>query len=360
MRAHRYYCSVKQNNNNKGSLSYRAAGVDIDAANALIARIKSFSANTRRPGVMGDLGGFGALFDLSSLGYRQPVLVAGADGVGTKIKLAIDANRHDSIGADLVAMCVNDVVVQGAEPLFFLDYFACSRLNIAVAESVIRGISRACEFSACGLVGGETAEMPGLYAEGDYDLAGFCVGVVEKDHIIDGGTVSVGDSLIALASSGCHANGYTLIRKILADSGTSDDFQIDGKAVIDHLLEPTRIYAPAILRLLKQTEVKSMAHITGGGLVENIPRTIPESKAARINVSSWKMPMIFEWLMETGTIAPEEMYRIFNCGVGMVLCVAGQDEANVLSVLDGMGEIAWKLGEIIQRSDGQDRIVLHH
>ncbi len=338
-------------------MNYRDAGVDIDAGKALVSRIQSLSAATKRPGVMSDLGGFGALFDLAPLHYKQPVLVAGSDGVGTKIKLAIDSHRHDSIGIDLVAMCVNDIIVQGAEPLFFLDYFASSKLDITVAETVIQGISEACRLSACSLIGGETAEMPGLYAEGDYDLAGFCVGVVEKNAIIDGGKVAGGDSLIALASSGCHANGYALIRTILADSATPYDFQLEHKPILDHLLEPTRIYAPTILNLLKRAELKSIAHITGGGLIENIPRTLPKSKAAQIDTGSWDMPMIFKWLSNTGKINSDEMYRTFNCGIGMVLCVARRDEKHILSLLDEMGEIAWRVGEIIERADTQAQIV---
>ena len=331
---------------------YEAAGVSIDRGNELVARIKPLARATQRPEALGELGGFGALFDLSATGYRQPVLVSGTDGVGTKIKLAIELGRHDTIGIDLVAMCVNDILVQGAEPLFFLDYFACSRLDVATATDVVKGIARGCEMSGCALAGGETAEMPGMYRPGDYDLAGFCVGVVEKDEIITGEHVREGDVLIALPSSGPHANGYSLIRKILADSGTSLIDELDGAPFSDLLLEPTRIYKDAIFALLPEVTPKAAAHITGGGLTENIPRVIPADTRAEINLGSWQWPGIFHWLHETGNIETKEMYRTFNCGIGMVF-VVGPDEADkTLSLLQAAGEAAWQLG-VIREYDGE-------
>ena len=335
---------------------YEAAGVSIDRGNELVASIKPLVRATQRPGVLGELGGFGALFDLSATKYRQPVLVSGADGVGTKIKLAIELDRHDTIGIDLVAMCVNDILVQGAEPLFFLDYFACSRLDVTTATDVVKGIARGCELSGCALAGGETAEMPGMYRPGEYDLAGFCVGAVEKQEIITGEHVREGDTLIALPSSGPHANGFSLIRKILADSGTSLTDELDGAPFSDLLLEPTRIYKDAIFALLPEVTLKAAAHITGGGLTENIPRVIPADTCAEIDLGSWRWPGIFHWLQETGNIETKEMYRTFNCGVGMVLVVSPDEEEKALGLLRASGEQAWRLGTI-REHDGKDERV---
>jgi phosphoribosylformylglycinamidine cyclo-ligase len=328
------------------SLSYRAAGVDIDAGNALVERIKPAVARTRRPGVLGGLGGFGALFELPLDRYRQPVLVSGTDGVGTKLKLAIETGRHDGIGIDLVAMCANDIAVAGAEPLFFLDYYATGHLDVDVASAVIQGIARGCELAGAALVGGETAEMPGMYSGGDYDLAGFCVGVVEKDRIIDGSRVQAGDVLLGLASSGPHSNGYSLIRKVLEVSGVDLQQDLAGRPLIDQLLEPTRIYVKSLLALFETVEVHALCHVTGGGLPENLPRVLPENTCAVIDTGSWQVPPVFEWLREQGNIETLEWFRTFNCGVGMVLCVsAGQADA-ALARLAELGETAWRLGRI--------------
>lgn len=335
---------------------YEAAGVSIDRGNELVANIKPLVRAVQRPEVLGDLGGFGALFDLSATKYRQPVLVSGADGVGTKIKLAIELGRHGTIGIDLVAMCVNDILVQGAEPLFFLDYFACSRLDVAVATDVIKGVARGCELSGCALSGGETAEMPGMYRPGDYDLAGFCVGVVEKQEIITGEHVREGDALIALPSSGPHANGYSLIRKILADSGTTLTDELHGALFSDLLLEPTRIYKDAIFALLPAVTLKAAAHITGGGLTENIPRVIPADTCAEINLGSWQWPGIFHWLQETGNIETKEMCRTFNCGIGMVLIVSPDEADKTLGLLRAAGEPAWRLGTIRENDGKAERV----
>lgn len=338
--------------NQKDKSSYADAGVNIEQGNLLVERIKSRVKSTHRPGVMGGLGGFGALFDISALNYRQPVLVSGTDGVGTKIKLAIESNRHDSIGIDLVAMCVNDLLVQGAEPLFFLDYFACSSLDIDVTEQVISGIARGCEIAGCALVGGETAEMPGMYQAGDYDLAGFCVGAVEKDEIIDGSTVVSGDVLIGLASSGLHSNGYSLVRHVLNNTGSSLNDEFNGRAFIEELLEPTRIYIKPVLNLIKNIQLKAISHITGGGLLENLPRIMPADTQAKINDESWRWPAVFEWLMENGNIDRQEMYRTFNCGVGLVLIVAAEQADESIRLLNELGEHAWHLGEIEALEDG--------
>ncbi len=326
-------------------VSYKDAGVNIEHGNELVQRLKKTVSNTHRKGVMGGLGGFGALFDLGSLNYKHPVLVSGTDGVGTKIKLAIENNRHESIGIDLVGMCVNDLIVQGADPLFFLDYFACSSLDVDVAETVINGIAEGCSMAGCSLIGGETAEMPGMYQSGEYDLAGFCVGVVEKDEIITGETVSNGDTLIAIASSGCHSNGYSLIRKIINDSNQDLAEMLNGKSLLDHLLEPTRIYVKQILGLIKEVPVKAIAHITGGGLTENIPRVIPEDLSVEIDAQSWTLPPIFEWLREKGNIDTHEMYKTFNCGVGIILCVDNKHIDATLSYLKNIGEEAWVIGQ---------------
>jgi phosphoribosylformylglycinamidine cyclo-ligase len=300
---------------------------------------------------MGSIGGFGGLFDLSALSYRNPVLVSGTDGVGTKLKLAIEAGKHDTIGIDLVAMCVNDLLVQGAEPLFFLDYYASGKLDVNVAESVIEGIARGCRLSGCALIGGETAEMPGMYQGNDYDLAGFCVGIVEKDAIIDGSTIQAGDTAICIASSGAHSNGYSLIRKVLAESGVALTEKLGTRTLIETLLEPTRIYVKPVHELLRQVKVKGMAHITGGGLIENIPRVLPEDVQININSDSWEWPELFNWLQRAGNIDTSEMYTAFNCGVGLVLIVNQADADQAINLLTQQGETAWRLGDICKRSD---------
>lgn len=337
--------------------SYKDAGVNIEHGNELVQRLKKTVSNTHRKGVMGGLGGFGALFDLGSLNYKHPVLVSGTDGVGTKIKLAIENNRHESIGIDLVGMCVNDLIVQGADPLFFLDYFACSSLDVDVAETVINGIAEGCSMAGCSLIGGETAEMPGMYQSGEYDLAGFCVGVVEKDEIITGETVSDGDTIIAIASSGCHSNGYSLIRKIINDSNQDLSEILNGKTLLDHLLEPTRIYVKQILGLIKEVPVKAIAHITGGGLTENIPRVIPDDLSVQIDTTSWELPPIFEWLREKGNIDTHEMYKTFNCGVGMIVCVSPENTNNTIEFISGMGESAWQIGTVIPKGKVQKNVL---
>lgn len=328
------------------SLSYKDAGVDINAGNELVERIKADVKRTTRPEVMGGLGGFGALCAIPSK-YKEPVLVSGTDGVGTKLRLAIDLNRHESIGIDLVAMCVNDLVVQGAEPLFFLDYYATGKLDVDVAASVIKGIANGCEQSGCALVGGETAEMPGMYHAGDYDLAGFCVGVVEKSEIIDGSQVKVGDVLIALGSSGPHSNGYSLIRKVIEVANINPAQEIlAGKPLADQVLAPTKIYVKSILQLIKQVNVHAVAHLTGGGFWENIPRVLPKNVKAVINESSWQWQPVFKWLQEKGNISRYEMYRTFNCGVGMVIALPEADVELALSLLKQLGENAWVIGQV--------------
>lgn len=337
-------------------LSYKDAGVNIAHGNELVQRLKKTVSNTHRDGVMGSLGGFGALFDLGSLNYKHPVLVSGTDGVGTKIKLAIDNNRHESIGIDLVGMCVNDLIVQGADPLFFLDYFACSSLDVDIAETVIAGIAKGCELAGCSLIGGETAEMPGMYQAGEYDLAGFCVGVVEKEDIITGQSVSEGDALIAIASSGCHSNGYSLVRKIIDVNHQDLSELLDDKPLLDHLLEPTRIYVKQILGLIEEVPVKAIAHITGGGLTENIPRVIPDNLCVEIDSSSWNLPPIFEWLRDNGNIETSEMYKTFNCGVGLVLCINKKHTDNALSFFNKLGENAWVLGKVLPMNENNESV----
>jgi len=327
-------------------LSYRDAGVDIDAGNALVEKIKSSVASTKRPGVLGSLGGFGGLFELPLDRYQHPVLVSGTDGVGTKLKLAIQLGRHNTIGIDLVAMCVNDILVLGAEPLFFLDYYATGALDTNTAADVIEGIAEGCRQSGAALIGGETAEMPGMYQSGDYDLAGFCVGIVEKDRAIDGSKVRPGDVLIALASSGPHSNGYSLIRKIIevSDSDLSED--CDGVSLADALLAPTKIYVSALKDIINNVDVHALAHITGGGLLENIPRVLPQNTCAVINTNSWSMPAVFEWLQQNGNVEQTEMYRTFNCGVGMVVVAAEEDAPTILQMLEDKGTTAWQCGRI--------------
>lgn len=329
----------------QSSLSYKDAGVDIHAGNALVERIKSVAKATSRPEVMGGLGGFGALCQIPA-GYREPVLVSGTDGVGTKLKLAMDLNKHDTIGIDLVAMCVNDLLVCGAEPLFFLDYYATGKLNVDVAEQVVTGIGAGCEQSGCALIGGETAEMPGMYQGEDYDLAGFCVGIVEKSEIIDGSKVSAGDVLIALKSSGPHSNGYSLVRKVLEVSNADLSTEIDGKPLAEALLAPTRIYVKPLLQLQKEFDIHAMAHITGGGLTENLPRVIPEGCKAVIDTASWEIPEVFRFLQKGGNIEQSEMYLTFNCGVGMVVCIPADQAEAAVSRLNELGEEAFIIGHM--------------
>lgn len=340
-------------------LSYRAAGVDIDAGNHFVQRIKPAAARTIRPGVLAGLGGFGSLFEIPIDRYRHPILVAGTDGVGTKLKLAIQLSRHNSIGIDLVAMCVNDIIVQGAEPLFFLDYYATGRLEIDIAVEIVDGIALGCELAGAALVGGETAEMPGIYQTGDYDLAGFCVGIVEKEHLIDGSRVQAGDNLIGIASSGPHANGYSLIRKILERSNSTLDTPFAGQTLGATLLAPTRIYVKSLLQLLNIIEVHALAHITGGGLPENLPRVLPPQLSAEIDVSSWPRPPIFDWLQQEGNLPEKELYRTFNCGIGMVVCVSKADTGRALEFLNNIGETAWIIGEVIPKTSETLGIILN-
>jgi phosphoribosylformylglycinamidine cyclo-ligase len=338
------------------SLSYRDSGVDIDAGSELIERIKPAVARTRRPGVLAGLGGFGALFELPLDRYREPVLVSGTDGVGTKLKLAVEAGLHDTIGIDLVAMCVNDIVVAGAEPLFFLDYYATGKLDLDVASEVIKGIAAGCELAGAALVGGETAEMPGMYSHGDYDLAGFSVGIVEKSAILDGSTVTAGDTLIGLASSGPHSNGYSLIRKILEVSGSQLSDKLEGRPLAEWLLTPTRIYVKSLLSLFDQVKVHALAHITGGGLTENLPRVLPDNTRAVINSGAWQAGAIFDWLQQTGNVETMEMYRTFNCGIGMVVCVAAADARLALDHLNSLGEDARIIGHV-EPGDGKPGVI---
>ena len=347
-----------ENTSSHPSLNYRDAGVDIDAGNSLVQRIKPIAARTRRPGVLGGLGGFGALFELPLDRYRQPILVSTTDGVGSKLKLAIDMGKHDTIGIDLVAMCVNDLVVQGAEPLFFLDYYATGHLSVDQAADVIKGIGDGCLMAGAALVGGETAEMPGMYAAGDYDLAGFSVGVVEKSRIIDGSKVKAGDALIGIASSGPHSNGYSLIRKILAVNGADLSQGFDGHTLGETLLTPTRIYVKPLLALFERVQVHALAHITGGGLLENLPRVMPEGTQAIIDTHAWQRPAIFDWLQHHGNVMPQEMYRTFNCGIGMVVCIAATDVDNTLDILHNQGEIAWQIGTIQDAAHPGERVII--
>lgn len=332
---------------NQESFNYKSAGVDIVAGNELVERIKPIAAKTRTAGVMAGLGGFGSMFELPLDRYQQPVLVSGTDGVGTKLKLAIDLGIHNTVGIDLVAMCVNDIIVQGAEPLFFLDYFATGKLDVDTAAAVIEGIGKGCELAGAALVGGETAEMPGMYADGEYDLAGFCVGIVEKSKVLDGVKVSVGDKLIGIASSGPHSNGYSLIRKIIAHSNAHLSDEFNGKTLGKTLLEPTRIYVKPLLALLDKIPVHALAHITGGGLTENLPRVLPEGLDAAIDLSSWEFPAIFNWLQEQGNVALADMLTTFNCGIGMIVCVAPEDELATMAILAELGEAVFAIGELV-------------
>lgn len=336
----------------QNSLSYKDAGVDIDAGEALVSRIKSVAKATARSEVLGGLGGFGALCRIPQ-GYQSPLLVSGTDGVGTKLKLALDLNRHDTIGQDLVAMCVNDLLVCGAEPLFFLDYYATGKLDVDTAEAVIKGIGDGCKLSNCALIGGETAEMPGMYQDEDYDLAGFCVGVVEESEVITGKNVVEGDVLIALASSGVHSNGYSLVRKVIEVTNTDVvNEQLGEESLADALMKPTRIYVKSVNALQKaigNSNIHAMAHITGGGLTENLPRVLPDDLAAQIDTSSWQLPKVFEWLQEGGNIEMVEMYRTFNCGVGFILVVPQEQVDTTLAFLKEQGETAWVIGHIASR-----------
>lgn len=341
----------------KQSLSYRDAGVDIDAGDALVRAIKPFAKKTMREGVLGSIGGFGALFEISKK-YKEPVLVSGTDGVGTKLRLAFELNRHDSVGIDLVAMSVNDILVQGAEPLFFLDYFACGQLDVAVATDVISGVAKGCEQAGCALIGGETAEMPGMYPPGEYDLAGFAVGVVEKSAIISGETIKEGDVVLGLASSGIHSNGYSLVRKIIDTVKPDLNAPFENKTLADALMAPTKIYVKPLLSLMKQINVKGMAHITGGGLLENVPRVLQNHLTAIIDRKSWTMPKLFSWLKENGNVDEQEMYRVFNCGIGMVVIVSENDAQEAMKHLASLGEVVYQLGRIQLRQENQAQTIV--
>jgi phosphoribosylformylglycinamidine cyclo-ligase len=345
------------NSSQTQGLSYRDAGVDMEAGDALVERIKPMAKKTMREGVLAGIGGFGALFEVPKR-YKEPVLVSGTDGVGTKLKLAFDWQRHDTVGQDLVAMSVNDILVQGAEPLFFLDYFACGKLSVDTAATVVGGIAQGCELAGCALIGGETAEMPGMYPEGEYDLAGFAVGAVEKSGMIDGTTIAPGDVILGLASSGAHSNGYSLIRKIIDRAGAkpSDDFH--GQTLSDVVMAPTRIYVKSLLALMSKLTVKGMAHITGGGLVENVPRVLPETTQAVLHRSAWTLPKLFQWLQEKGGVEDAEMHRVFNCGIGMVVIVNAADAAAAKAQLESTGETVYQLGEIVARPAGAHQTIV--
>ena len=348
-----------QHFSSQSPLSYRDAGVDIDAGDALVDRIKPFAKKTMRPEVMGGIGGFGALFRLSEK-YREPVLVSGTDGVGTKLKLAFMLDRHDTVGQDLVAMSVNDILVQGAEPLFFLDYFACGKLDVDTAATVVQGIARGCELAGCALIGGETAEMPSMYPDGEYDLAGFAVGAVEKSEIIDGTRIVAGDVVLGLASSGAHSNGYSLIRKIIEVSKADLSADFHGRPLKEALLAPTRIYVKPLLQVFRELPgaVKGLAHITGGGLTENVPRILGEALVARIDARCWTLPPLFRWLQEAGQVADQEMRRVFNCGIGMVVVVSEADADAVAARLAGAGETVYRIGRIDRRGEGEARCIV--
>ena len=331
-------------------LSYRDAGVDIDAGDALVERIKPFAKRTMRPEVLAGIGGFGALVEIGKR-FREPVLVSGTDGVGTKLLLALELDRHDTVGIDLVAMSVNDILVQGAEPLFFLDYFACGKLDVSVAATVVEGIANGCEQANCARIGGETAEMPGMYPEGEYDLAGFCVGVVEKDRIVDGSAIKPGDVLLGLASSGAHSNGYSLIRRIIGEDRPTS-------ALADTLMEPTRIYVKTVLKLMAAVPVKGLAHITGGGLLGNVPRMLPQGMRAVLRKKMWPRPQVFAWLQKQGNVAEDEMHRVFNCGIGMVICIAREQLATAMMLLKREGELAYEIGFVEAGDPGEPEAVV--
>jgi phosphoribosylformylglycinamidine cyclo-ligase len=338
-------------------LTYRDAGVDIDAGDALVDRIKPAARRTMRPEVLAGIGGFGALFEISKK-YREPVLVSGTDGVGTKLKLAFQLSRHDTVGQDLVAMSVNDILVQGAEPLFFLDYFACGRLEVDTAATVIEGIAKGCELAGCALIGGETAEMPSMYPDGEYDLAGFAVGAVEKSNIIDGSTIHVGDAVLGLASSGAHSNGYSLIRKILERAKPDFNADFHGQTLASAVLAPTRIYVKSLLALMQTLPIKGMAHITGGGLVDNVPRVLPQGVTAVLQKSAWPLPPLFQWLQRQGDVADAEMHRVFNCGIGMVVIVAEENVTRASELLAAHGETVYRIGRIEARLADQPSTVV--
>ncbi|WP_088179492.1 phosphoribosylformylglycinamidine cyclo-ligase [Zoogloea sp. LCSB751] len=341
------------------SLTYRDAGVDIDAGDALVDRIKPFAKRTMRPEVLGGIGGFGALFEISKK-FKEPVLVSGTDGVGTKLKLAFQLNKHDTVGQDLVAMSVNDILVQGAEPLFFLDYFACGKLHVDTAATVVEGIARGCELSGCALIGGETAEMPSMYPDGEYDLAGFAVGAVDKSKIIDGSTIRPGDVVLGLASSGAHSNGYSLIRKIIEVSKPDLEADFHGRKLKDVIMEPTRLYVKSLLALMEKRDglVKGLAHITGGGLLDNVPRVLADNLTAVLKKDAWTLPPLFQWLQQAGNVDAQEMYRVFNCGIGMVVIVAKEDAAAAAEQLRATGETVYELGTIEARAEGQAQTVV--
>jgi phosphoribosylformylglycinamidine cyclo-ligase len=339
------------------SLSYRDAGVDIDAGDALVEAIKPFAKRTMREGVLGGIGGFGALFEISKK-YKEPVLVSGTDGVGTKLRLAFELNRHDTVGIDLVAMSVNDILVQGAEPLFFLDYFACGKLDVPTATAVVKGIAAGCEQAGCALIGGETAEMPSMYPDGEYDLAGFAVGAVEKSQIIDGTKITPGDVVLGLASSGIHSNGDSLVRKIIEVSKPDLEADFHGRTLSDALMQPTRIYVKPLLALMQSMEVKGLVHITGGGLVENIPRVLADNLTAVLDSRSWTLPPLFQWLQQHGGVADAEMHRVFNCGIGMTVIVAKENAAAAEAQLKAAGETVYRIGEIRARGEGQAQTIV--
>ena len=340
------------------SLSYRDAGVDIDAGDALVERIKPLAKKTLREGVLGGIGGFGALFEVPKR-YKEPVLVSGTDGVGTKLRLAFDLNRHDTVGQDLVAMSVNDILVLGAESLFFLDYFACGKLDVDTAASVVGGIAKGCELAGCALIGGETAEMPGMYPAGEYDLAGFAVGVVEKSKAIDGKSIAPGDVVLGLASSGAHSNGYSLVRKIIERSNPDMNAPFDGERTLaDVVMAPTRIYVKQVLKMMEKVNVKGMAHITGGGLLENVPRVLPENTVAELVKAAWPRPKLFDWMQAEGNVAENEMHRVFNCGIGLVIVVAAADAAAAMAELQATGETVYFIGKIRARQGDEAQTIV--
>lgn len=345
------------NSTTNQSLSYRDAGVDIDAGDALVEAIKPFAKRTMREGVLGGIGGFGALFEISKK-YKEPVLVSGTDGVGTKLKLAFHLNRHDTVGIDLVAMSVNDILVQGAEPLFFLDYFACGKLDVKTATDVVKGVAFGCEQAGCALIGGETAEMPSMYPDGEYDLAGFAVGAVEKSKLINGTTIVAGDVVLGLASSGIHSNGFSLVRKIIEVANPDLNADLDGRSLADALMAPTRIYVKPLLALMNSMDVKGMAHITGGGLVENIPRVLQKHLTAVLNKDAWPMPPLFNWLQKHGNVADSEMHRVFNCGIGMIVIVSRENADAAMAQLKSAGETVYHIGEIRQRAGEESQTIV--
>jgi phosphoribosylformylglycinamidine cyclo-ligase len=346
---------LSSNPDSKKIISYKDAGVDIIAGDQLVEKIKPFAKKTMRNGVLAGLGGFGSMFEIPK-NYKNPVLVSGTDGVGTKLKLAFETNNHKTIGQDLVAMCVNDILVQGAEPLFFLDYYACGKLSVSQATDVIKGIADGCQIAGCALVGGETAEMPGMYNEGEYDLAGFSVGIVEKQNIIDGSKVKSGDTVIGLPSSGPHSNGYSLIRRLLKETKTNLNDSFDDKTFADVLLAPTKIYVKPLLNLIKKLEVKALAHITGGGLTENIPRVLPPHLAVEINLSSWQKPNIFSWLQTAGNLTDQEMFKTFNCGIGMILILSQENKVQAFEILKLMDQESIELGMVTQREKDDPQV----